>query len=173
MPRIILGADSPPLPTEKLVEALAEELRSTKGYPLPLIVERHVRGAGSRHVWVVWDRWSDLNEEERSAVIVRAYIQVEGAEAAENITIASGIRPQEAALFGIVPFVVQPIRLHDLERSDYRQARAREGRNTIIGETTRELRYPTQDEAEQAIQRLKQSDPQTEWTIRHDDDEEE
>ena len=173
MPRVIIGAESPPQPTEVLVQALAEELTATKGHPLPLIVERHVRGTRSRHIWVVWDRWGDFTEEERTEIIVLAYTRVEGVEAAENISIASGVRPQDAAVFGLLPFLVQPVRPHDLERTDYRSARRREAQNTILGETARELRYPTEAEARYAIERLRRLDPGTEWIIHEEGDEEE
>lgn len=172
MPRIIFGADAPPLPSDVLIQDLAEELTSPSGGPLPLIIERHVRSTKSRHVWVIWDRWDDLNEEERSTIITRAYIATEGVEAADHLAIASGILPRQAAVFGLVPFIVEPVVPSFLERDDYRQAKAREARNTVMGEGARQLRYPTEDEARRALDRLKQAEPGTEWAIHRDEDEE-
>ena len=172
MPRVIVGVDSPPHPAEALVRRLADELRSPGDGPLPFILERHIPVTKSRHVWVIWDRWGELEPEERSTVIGRAYVEAEGLEAAENLSIASGVRPEEAAVFGLVPFIVEPVVPSFLERDDYRQAKAREAQNTVMGEAARQLRYPTEDEARRALDRLKQSDPGTEWAIHRDEDEE-
>ncbi len=171
MPRIIIAA-SPPQRSELLVQKLAEELTSPGIGPQPLIVERHLPMTNSRHVRVVWDQWGSLIEEERAAVIIQAYERVEGSQKADNISVALGIRSQEAAIFGIVPYLVQPEHPHFMERSHYRQALAQEARHTVMGEGAKELRYPSEEEAKLAIERLKRISPETSWVINQEADEE-
>ena len=171
MPRVIIGADSPPQPTEELTRALADELVSPKDHPLPLIVERLIRGTKSRHVWVVWDRWGDLDEEERTDIIVQAYAKAEGDKAADNISIALGFLPKEAIRFGVVPFVLMLQHPLDQRRPDYGETFAREAEKTILGSEAKELRYPTEAEAEQAVERLHRLNPEISWRI-HDEQEE-
>ncbi len=173
MPRIILGSNSPPRRTEVLVQKLAEELTSPGVGPQPLIVEQLLPVTNSRHVRVVWDQWANLSEEERAAIIIQAYEKVEGSGAADNITIALGMRPREAAILGVVPYLVQPLHPHLMERTDYRVALSKEVRHTVMGEGAKELRYPTEGEANRAVERLKQINPDTSWVVHEEVDEDE
>ena len=172
MPRKIIGV-APPSPTDQLVQALVRELTAPGDGPQPLIIERPIPGTGSRHVWVIWDRWRNFSDKERTEIIIQAYTWAEGPLKARNITIALGVEPRAAILIGLLPFLVCAPHPHFMERSDYREAQAQEGRNTVLGDKTRELRYPFEEDALLAVERLKQSHPQTEWIIRRDEEDSE
>jgi hypothetical protein len=165
MPRVIINAASPSRRYDSLVQELARELASPGGKPQPLIVERHLPATNSRHVHVVWDEWGDLADEERSAVIIQAYAKVEGDEAASNITVALGLRPEDAITFGVLPFKVVPKRPQDADRNEYRNAQINEGANTVLGRGAKELRYASFEEAEQAVKRLKRLVLRSSWEI--------
>ena len=173
MPRVIINAASPSRRYDLLVERLAQELTSPVGLPQPLIVERHLPASNSRHVHVVWDGWGDLVDEERAAVITQAYAKVEGEEGASNITVALGLRPEDAVIFGLLPFAVKPKHPHHAERTEYRMAASEEADQTVLGKGARELRYASFEEAERAIQRLKRHTPRTSWVIVRESDQEE
>ncbi len=171
MPRVIINSASPSSRYEKLVQKLATELTSPGGAPQPLIVERILRASDSRHVHVIWDEWGDLDGEERSAVITQAYAKVEGEGKAANLSVALGLRPEDAILYGLLPFKVMPKRPGDVERTDHRQAFAEEAGRTLLGKGARELRYPTFEEAEQAVKRMKKHVPRTAWAVVREADE--
>lgn len=173
MPRVIINATSPSRRYDALVQKLAQELASPGGKPQPLIVERHLPASNSRHVHVVWDEWGDLVDEERSAVITQAYAKLEGEAASSNITVALGLRPEEAIIFGVLPFKIVPKRPHEAERTDYRVAFGKEVGQTLLGDGARELRYASFEEAEQAMKRLKRHAPRTSWIIIRVDEQEE
>lgn len=121
----------------------------------------------SRHVRVIWDRWKELDDEQRAAVIEDAYGQAEGAQAAAEITLAEGLTPPEALALGLLPYKVVPAR----KKSDasaleaYQAARAKEARNTLLGPKAKELRYARIEDAQQAEQRLQQALPGSTWAI--------
>jgi hypothetical protein len=171
MPRVIINAVSPTRRTDELVRVLAQELTTPGDGPQPLIVERHLPAAHSRHVHVVWDKWGDLADEERSSVIVQAYARAEGEEAASNITVALGLRPEDAIIFGVLPFKIVPEHAHMSEFSPYRIAFGHEVEKTVLGVGARELRYASREAAEEALKRMKRHAPTTSWMILREDDE--
>ena len=164
MPRVIIKADTPSEPAEKLVRTLADELISPRESSLPYVVERHVGLTKSRHVWVVWDLWEYFNEEERADMIVQAYAMAEGADAAENISIALGFLPKEAVNFGVVPFVLISNPPKNSGDNDYRETFLREAERTVLGAKAQDLRYPTENQAKEAIARLHLENPAISWT---------
>ncbi len=48
------------------------------------------------HVYVVWDKWRDLTQTERSEVIMDAMEEVRGLEEASKTTVAMGLTAEEA-----------------------------------------------------------------------------
>src|SRR5581483_2110076 len=94
MARFVIAPPNRALRHDDLVEALVRELASpTKTQPA--FIEQVLGGTHSRHVYVIWDRWDDLPDDERSDTILRAYAQHEG-EAAANITIGIGLTSDDA-----------------------------------------------------------------------------
>ncbi len=172
MPRVIIGASSSPRLTETLAQRLADELSSPGDQTQPLIIERHIRGTRSRHIWVIWDRWRDLNGEERTAVIADAYAKAEGFDAADDISIALGVLPEEAVALGALPWIVLPAYPPHSGQTDYIQAEMQEARNTVL-ESSSPLRYPSEEEANLAIKRLRQGLPASSWVVAHESDLEE
>src|SRR5437762_1691625 len=100
MPRFVLTPHAPSLKHERFVKKLVQEFTASSPNLQPLILEARVPSTKSRHVRVIWDAWKDLSDEHRSAVIVDAYTEAEGPEAAAEITIAEGVTPQEALALG-------------------------------------------------------------------------
>lgn len=167
MPRFIItpGTHSPK--HDAFVKKLVQEFTSAGANLQPLILEEQVPSTKSRHVRVLWDRWKELEDEQRAAVIVDAYAQAEGAEAAGEITIAEGVTPHEALALGLLPFKVVPARKqHDpIPLDAYKTAQAKEARHTLLGPKAKELRYARIEDAQQAYQRLLQALPGSSWAV--------
>ena len=53
------------------------------------------------HLYVIWSEWGEMDHQRRSEVIMDAFIDVHGAPAAEKVSVAMGITPQEATRMGI------------------------------------------------------------------------
>lgn len=169
MPRVIIGASSSPRLVETLAQQLAQELSSPGDQAQPLIIERHIAGTRSRHIWVVWEGWRDLEAGERTAVITDAYGRSEGFDAADNISIAVGVLPEEAAALGLLPWAVTPANPLDIVSIPYQQAQSREARHTVLGSWS-PLRYASEGEARLAIDRLRQGLPGSSWVAKHETD---
>src|SRR5437868_14534019 len=110
MPRYIVTPHARSPKHERYVKKLTQEFRTSSQNVQPIILEEQVPSTKSRHVRVIWDRWKELDDEQRSAVITDAYSQAEGQEAAEEITLAEGVTPQEALALGLLPYKVVPAR---------------------------------------------------------------
>src|SRR5437879_5035786 len=110
MPRVIITPRARSPKHESLVKQLVGEFSTTSSKLQPLILEERVPSTKSRHVRVIWDRWKDIEDEQRSAVIEEAYRQAGGPEAAGEITIAEGMTPHEALALGLLPFKDVPAR---------------------------------------------------------------
>lgn len=168
MPRFIVKRPPKPPEYDKLVRRLVQELRKPAEDLQPLILEHEIEPTGSRHVHVIWDRWKELSEEQRSDVIWEAYTQAEGKQAAEEITIASGATPAEAVVLGLLPFKVVPTRKRHEARppmAQYKKVLKAEARNTLLGPDADELRYPRLEEAEEAKNRLERALAGSEWAV--------
>jgi hypothetical protein len=167
MPRHIVSPGPPSPRHDRLVKKLLPEFAAASTSRQPLILEERVPETHSRHVHVIWDAWKDLPDEQRSAIIVDAYRQAEGDEAAAEVTIAEGVTAHEALALGLLPFKVVPARKRNDPTSpeDYRQAMEAEGRHTLLGPRAKELRYARLEDAEQAHGRLKQALPGSSWTV--------
>jgi hypothetical protein len=153
----------------ELVQRLAKEL-AYGDRPQPAFIEQLMPYTNSRHVYVIWDQWTELPEDERSDIILRAYSSHEG-DASDNIAFGVGMTGQEALDVGLLPYVVQPVgtKTHT-EKSLLREERAKktELANTILGSRAKHLRYPTNQAAEEAVERLCKAAPKSKWTITHE-----
>lgn len=93
-----------PPPQEQLVRALADEIErdSPDGLPYaPVIIEEQVLQRSNYHVTVIWDAWTNLPGDVRSAIILDAYRIAKGPEASLAITVALGLTHAEATKLGI------------------------------------------------------------------------
>jgi len=69
--------------------------------PHPQIIQEADEDGHIVHVYVVWDDWGDLGQEERSAVITDAFWEV-FEEKGLALTVAMGLTASEAAKMGLV-----------------------------------------------------------------------
>lgn len=170
MPRFIITPSANSPQHAAFVKKLVQEFTSSSANLQPLILEERVPSTKSRHVRVIWDRWKELDDEQRAAVIEDAYSQAEGPQAAAEITLAEGLTPPEALALGWLPYKVVSAR----KKSDasaleaYQAALAKEVRNTLLGPKAKELRYARIEDAQQAEQRLQQALQGSSWAIVHE-----
>jgi hypothetical protein len=167
MPRYIRTPRPPAPRNDKLVKKLAQELTTESGNLQPLILEERLPVTKSRHVHVIWDAWKDVPDEERANVILDAYTQVEGEEAAEELTLAEGATPQEALALGLLPYKVEPLyRKGDaIPLGEYAKAIEAEAKRTLLGGKAKGLRYARMEDAEAARQRLQEVLPGSSWAV--------
>src|SRR5438552_724193 len=132
MPRYVISPAIRSTKHDALVKRLLQEFTSSNANVQPLILEEQIPATKSRHVRVIWDRWKELEDEQRSAVITDAYAAAEGPEAAKTITIADGLTPQEAFALGLLPFKVVPARKKNdpIPLDTYAHAMTKEARRT-------------------------------------------
>lgn len=167
MPRYVLSKPSRSARFPKLVERLAQELQAPGMDLQPLILEEEISSTGSRHVHVIWDEWKDVADDQRADVVVEAYVQAEGKETADNITLAEGVSPNEALALGLLPWKLLPSRKKAKRPGDDEYAKAIRGEagNTLLGAKAKELRYARQEDAEAAVPRLTKSLPGSHWVV--------
>jgi hypothetical protein len=167
MPRYVISPTARSVKHDAFVKKLVQEFTSSSANVQPLILEEEIPSTNSRHVHVVWDRWKELEDEQRSAVISDAYTEAEGPEAAKAITIADGLTPQEAYALGLLSFKVVPVRKKNdpISFDAYEQAKAKEARRTLRGTKSKELRYARLEDAQQAFERLQAVLPHSSWAV--------
>jgi hypothetical protein len=167
MPRYIRTPRPPSPKNDKLVRKLAQELSADSGKLQPLILEEHLPATKSRHVHVIWDAWKDVPDEERGNVILDAYAQVEGEEAAEDVTIAEGATPQEALALGLLAYKVEPLyrRGDAIPLGEYAKVIEAEAKRTLLGGKAKGLRYARTEDAEAARKRLEEALPRSSWAV--------
>ena len=167
MPRFVVNPHAPSPKHERLVKKLGQELKAPTDNLQPLILEEMVPSTRSRHVRVIWDARKDLDDEQRSGVILDAYNDAEGQQAAAEVTIATGLTPQEALALGMLPYQVVPTRRRTdvIPLADYQKVQAMEARATLLGPKAKELRYARLEDAKQALERLQQALPGSSWVV--------
>jgi hypothetical protein len=52
---------------------------------------------------VIWDEWAPLSQQDRSEIIMDAYVRAKGQGDAVRISVAMGLTAAEAARMGIAP----------------------------------------------------------------------
>ena len=125
---------------------------------------------GAIHVHVLWDRWKDCRESERSELIHDAYKEVRGADVADKIILAIGLTRPEAVRMGLLPFQLVP-RIHKadtLTPKQYARAMIQEGAFANDDSEKPQLRFGSLEEAEACQERLEQRLPGSHWTIVQD-----
>jgi hypothetical protein len=161
MARHVIKRGLPSPRDTELVEVLSDELASGKRVQ-PAFIEEEFNATGLRNIHVIWDRWADIPYDDRMEVILRAYEKHEGPEKTENVAIAEGLTGPEALEAGLLPFIVSEGSI-DRDFLAYENAKSVEMEQTILGK--RELRYPTKEAAEEAVARLRESLPGSQWQI--------
>jgi hypothetical protein len=148
------------------VEALTSELKDGKN-PQPAFIERAFKSGKPREINVIWDKWVGVPEEERSDVIRKAYERFDKS-IAENIEFALGYTSADAISAGLLPFVVYCFSRAGHSLLERELVIDAEQVHTIQGNRSRELRYPTQEEAIEAIKRLEGTLSGSEWRIKEE-----
>jgi hypothetical protein len=171
MPRIQRGSLLPVMSARyhDLFVELTAELKNSHPAGQPRIDEHVFPRTGKMRVVVLWDKWQDVPEYERIAVIQAAYEQVEPREFFDQIVMIMGLTFPEAYDDGLLPFqVIYALRDGDAVSSDACQrAMLVEGASTLFQPDPVVLRFATKPEAEDCIKRLQQSLPGSEsvWVI--------
>jgi len=53
------------------------------------------------HLYVIWKKWSNLEQMDRSRIILDAFTKVKGEEEANRVTVAMGLTHKEADALGV------------------------------------------------------------------------
>lgn len=97
VPRRKIGPKTLGLRGEELLKVLVEEFKNPSDNPSrPDILEEGGEGSKPLHLYVVWDEWADLPQEDRSDLIMDAFIRSEGEEKGYLVTVAMGLTHDEA-----------------------------------------------------------------------------
>jgi hypothetical protein len=91
----------PPSAASALEERLVQELGSPGEQGQPLVIEEPPEPAPVSRLVVIWDDWTELGQQDRSEIILRAYERVRGQQATLRITVAMGLTSAEAERMGI------------------------------------------------------------------------
>lgn len=144
-----------------LVGDLAEELIHAHESGQPRIEEETFPKTNLRKVFVLWDKWEDVAEVDRSEVILQAYERAEGKESRERIALVSGWTFPEAYELDHLPYRVYPaVRPDDaVTLEQCHKAMCSQGASMLFDSGKPELRFSTQHEAEECIERLRQELP--------------
>lgn len=167
MPRKISAPTTSVADSDALIELLVRELKSAESYGQPIILERRFQIADAVHVYVVWDRFDGVSEDQRAEIILDAYERAEGTDFRNRITLATGLTVPEAADLGLLPYGVVSARRNDerVTLDEYREAMIQEGASTLASQKHPELRFETLDEAVAAMTRLEQRLPGSFWVV--------
>ncbi len=90
----------------ELQDRLARELTTPSADPnaQPIIIAEPPEGQGPiTRLFVIWDEWAPLSQQDRSEIIMDAYTRAKGQPEAVRISVAMGLTAAEAARMGIVP----------------------------------------------------------------------
>lgn len=170
MPRKIVRSSTEVPGYNSLLVALVAELRANRESGQPIVLERRLEATGNIAIDVVWDEFYQLDDAQRYRLIMDAYGQVEGPEFCKQITLASGYTVPEAVDAGLLPYSVLPARRRDDELAEdaYLQAMRAEGASELDSPSRPQLRFPTEEDAAQAIQRLENRLPHSYWILARD-----
>ncbi len=84
----------------ELRSALQEELKAPKQSGEPEIIIENP-SPGTKHLYVIWSRWSELEQVVRSRIILDAFTTVRGEKEAIQVTVSMGLTKDEADQLGI------------------------------------------------------------------------
>jgi hypothetical protein len=167
MPRHVRMPAQPGPQSNRLLADLVGELRSSKPFGQPIILEDRSPETNSIRVQVVWDRWEGCPPEVRSKLIQDAYKDVFGEETAEQITLCLGMTVPEAAAMGLLPYKVEPVRRKGELPADeqFRQAMLEAGASVLSDPHRPQLRFATLDDAEATQEYLERALPNSKWML--------
>jgi hypothetical protein len=154
-------------PAMALGDALAHFFRQEGSVPgEPLVMENRIAQTKSVHIVVIWDAWNELSPGERSKIILDAYSKARRAHGA-TVTSAMGLTSEEARRRGFLPYRIVTTRRQGDKVSLGELAKAMDDVAGIVVKvgSSRELRFATQEQAENAYRHLSQKVPGPYWAI--------
>jgi hypothetical protein len=170
VPRIKRGLQEPSKPQfPNLLAELTDELRNNHAAGQPRIEEQHFPTTNAVRATVIWDKWADLDDEDRSSLILQAYGQVEGEEFRDRIVLAIGLTMPEAYESGLVPYhIMAAVRNGDpVTMQECEQAMLAQGASLLFDRKGPQLRFATEEEAVACKERLIEALPGSEqvWIV--------
>ena len=87
-----------PPTAQGLEERLHGEFKNPSADPnaQPVILAEPPAPAPIARLFVIWDEWADLSQQDRSEIIMNAYVRAEGQQAGLRIGVAMGLTSAEA-----------------------------------------------------------------------------
>ncbi len=168
MPRKRIGPEQPRFTNGSLAEKLAGELKNGRESGQPLVYEHELRPDRLR-VTVIWDEWDRTPQDERTAVILRAYEMAEGTASRNKVALASGLTVPEATAAGMLPYQVGTAlrKVDPVTFEECQNAMLAEGASRLFGPGVLQLRFATEGEAEACRQRLIRRLPRSQdvWVV--------
>jgi hypothetical protein len=83
-------------------DRLTQELSApTEDPSAPLVVAEPPGNGPITRLFVIWDEWDSMAQQDRSEIIMNAYVRAHGHADALNISVAMGLTRVEAARMGI------------------------------------------------------------------------
>jgi hypothetical protein len=148
---------------EVLLNHLVAELEGNESPVGPVIFEMPISQSDNIDVMVIWQDWQDVRPEDRATLIKEAY-----KDKADYLSLTLGLTLEEAIQEGVLPYRVrprfqeQPEFSEDVMQSALLSVGAFQGpEGKII------MRFPTQETAETACQRLSEKLPGSVWVVSH------
>lgn len=88
---------------QELEEHLVHELTTPSDDPSaqPVIIAEPPGQGPITRLFVIWDEWAPLAQQDRSEIIMDAYVRAKGQPEAVKISVAMGLTAAEAARMGI------------------------------------------------------------------------
>jgi hypothetical protein len=154
---------------QELVDELVEELSGAPGTTpttgRPVIFELE----SPSQIMVVWDKWENIPQNQRTLIIMEAYEKHDSSSGASQplapqIMLTIGVTPSEALEMNLLPFTVgSSVYEGDQHFEAAQQAKLDEG--AIEFPSGLALRFPSEEMAIQACQRLRQRIPEVFWQV--------
>jgi hypothetical protein len=154
---------------DTLVGRLAQRVAAQPTLEEPFVLQNRIAQTRTRHVVVIWDAWSDMDRDERAGIILDAY-QNAGVLNGDAITVAMGLTQQEAMQLGYLPYGIITLRKNSdpVSLTRLKQAMERVGGVQVRTGSLLQVRFPTQDLAQEAYRQLAERVPGPYWAILHE-----
>lgn len=154
---------------QTLKDELAARLKGPLTLEEPFVHEDRIRQTRSRHVLIVWDAWRQLHRTDRAAIIVDAYATANVLRG-DTVRVALGLTQQEALDMGFLPYYIATMRRKSdpVGLADLRGAMRKVGGVRVIKGSMEQLRFLSQQHAEEAYRQLVREVPGPYWQIVHE-----
>ncbi len=84
-----------------LRDRLEMEWRELSSPNEPVIIEEPSEVGNYKRIYIIWSLWHGVSQRDRSTIILQAYQNTHSNQELENVTVATGYTPDEAANRGI------------------------------------------------------------------------